>query len=229
MRRFHFAALAAVVGIGFTSVASAADMPTKAPVAVSPPVLNWNGFYAGIAAGGGVLQTAWSNAPFGTYSGTNSGDGAIVGGTVGWNWQTNPFLFGLEGDLSWANLKVFPITNCVTNCSTELNWLGTLRGRVGYTFYNSAFLIYATGGAAFAGLENIVVTTPFSDVKQTKTGYAVGGGIEGMIARQWSAKIEYLHIEFGSYLVCHAGPCTFDNFANFVRGDIVRGGVNYHF
>jgi outer membrane immunogenic protein len=212
-------------------VAMAADMPVKAqprPVAYAVST-DWNGFYLGVVGGGGWLTTAWSNATFGTYSGKVDGDGWTIGGTVGWNWQVNALVLGIEGDWSWTDLKAFPIPNCVANCSTEMKWYGTIRGRIGYAIPSSAFLVYATGGAAFANTEHTVVTVPLTPVSHTKTGWVVGGGIEGQIAPQWSIKVEYLHTEFDRQLSCPAGPCTFDNFANYVRTDVIRGGLNYRF
>lgn len=224
-----------LVAIAFVALnvcsAMAADLPGTAPpvLAASPPAWNWSGFYVGAVAGGGVLQTSWSNAVYGNYSGTNSGDGELVGGTLGWNWQNKSFVLGIEGDLSWANLKASNIANCTIDCSTKLNWYDTLRGRIGYTFANSAVMVYVTGGPAFGGLTHNVISVPNSSVKDSETGYVFGAGFEGMITQHWSAKIEYLVGQFGRELACPAGPCTYDNYANWVRTDLVRGGINYHF
>ena len=96
MRRFHCAALAAVAVLGFTSVASAADMPVKAPAPIVAPLYNWTGPYIGIAGGYGWGHSDQTdpgrppNAGNGSYSLT----GGILGGTLGYNWQQGPWVLG---------------------------------------------------------------------------------------------------------------------------------------
>lgn len=110
--------LASVVGY---QSADAADL-ARAPVMKAPavtPMFNWSGFYAGAAGGGGWVNTAWSNAAFGTYSGKIEGSGAIAGGRLGWNWQGGNFVVGWEADFSWSNLETAPMFDCVRDCSSR--------------------------------------------------------------------------------------------------------------
>jgi len=134
---------------------------------------------------------------------------------------------GWEADFSWANLKVKPIFDCFINCSTEMQWLSTVRGRLGTTFANPSLIVFVTGGVAFADIEHIV--EPVSKISSVETGWTVGAGIEWAVGPQWSAKVEYLHVDFGKQLSCPIGPCDLNNNANYVRADIVRFGLNYRF
>ena len=81
--------------------------------------------------------------------------GGIIGLTSGFNIQTGPVVLGLEGDISATNKKgsaaEFP-PNAVFNNEVKERWLSTFRGRVGYAQDN--WLLYATGGAALANVEN---------------------------------------------------------------------------
>jgi outer membrane immunogenic protein len=210
---------------GVSSVAFAADLPVQMPAYKAPPLVaiyNWSGPYAGINAG----------YQFG--SGNSDGlDGGLVGGTLGYNWQVGNLVFGLEGDIGWANFGasqtavVPPVT---VNVTSEANWFATVRGRFGYAFDRN--LVYVTGGGAFASNKitvNVTVgalTAGLSDT-QTHSGYVVGGGFEHAFTNQWSAKVEYLYANLGS-------ENYFQQFAGGLpSGDVpvhtVRAGLNYHF
>jgi outer membrane immunogenic protein len=138
-------------------VAGAADMALKAPPA-APPVYNWTGFYGGIEGGAG-----WGRADDTDAGGFNSGGfsvtGGLVGGTLGYNWQINRIVLGLEGDGSSRRLKgstvgtIPAIGNCSgapPHCDSQLQALGTFRGRAGVTF--GMFLPYVTGGLGVGAL-----------------------------------------------------------------------------
>jgi outer membrane immunogenic protein len=143
---------------GFVGAASAADLParvyTKAPAVVAP-VYNWNGFYIGLNAGGGSSHecytiTSDAGVPVRPASeGCHNATGGMVGGQVGYRWQMTNWVFGLEAQGDWANLKgsnssltaIIPFTN-----QTKIDALGLFTGQVGYAFNN--VLLYAKGGAA---------------------------------------------------------------------------------
>ena len=208
--------------------ATAADLSNrpvyKAPVQV-PVVYNWTGFYVGVSGGGG-----WGSSehtfPGGTH-GPFDTSGGLVGGTVGYNWQAGNLVLGLEGDYSWADIKGttagFP-TPCIGGlCGTDLRSLGTARGRVGYAWDN--VLLYGTGGFAWGNVH--AFETGFDAGSTTATGWTVGGGLEYGFAPNWSAKVEYLHVDLGSDVLYGTGfgvPHTVDTSA-----DIVRAGINYRF
>ena len=210
--------LASACLFALAAPASAADLAarpyTKAPVAVAS-VYNWTGFYLGIVGGG-----AWEDA--------NSPrmQGGFVGGTAGYNWQAmgSPWVFGLEGDIDWTNIKgTFTNINCPFGCETKNTWLGTVRGRVGYAW--DRVMPYVTGGLAVGDVQANAIG--FGSVSDTKLGWAVGGGVEAALAGNWTAKLEYLHVDLG-HVNCGALVCGVPSNVGF-KADEVRVGVNYRF
>jgi len=204
-------ASAGILALGVAS-ASAADiprreaMPAKAPVYMAPPIYNWTGFYAGINGGGG-----WGRSDFANLS------GGLVGGTLGYNWQSGPIVYGLEGDIDWSNIRGSgPCAG--TTCETRNDWLGTARGRLGYAF--DRIMPYVTGGLAVGDVKTSVAG--LGDSHSTKAGWTLGGGVEAAIAGPWTAKVEYLYVDLGNT----STPLGTDT--NF-HTNIVRAGLNYRF
>jgi outer membrane immunogenic protein len=182
------------------------------------PVYSWSGFYLGINGGGGWGNSAWDR------TGGFDVSGGLIGGTIGYNWQYGQFVLGLEGDADWSGIKGTTTNACVAGCTTNNDWLGTARGRLGYAF--DRFLPYVTGGLAVG---DIRASTPgFAGATQTNAGWTVGAGLEFAIAGNWTAKAEYLHVDLGNFncgLSC--GLTATDNVS--YRADIFRGGLNYRF
>jgi outer membrane immunogenic protein len=218
--------LLACVGIvALSGAAAAADLPVapapyyKAPVYA--PAYNWSGFYLGINGGGGWGRSTWTTTgPFDT-------SGGLVGGTIGYNYQMNQVVLGVEGDIDWANINGSTNTGCPavggTGCTTGDNWLSTVRGRLGYAA--DRFMPYITGGAAFG---DIKASGPgLTGTDTTNAGWTLGGGIEFAIAGHWTAKAEYLYVDLGSVscgLACGAAVQNVNWHAN-----IGRLGLNYRF
>ncbi len=236
MRRWSIAALAAVSTVAFTQIASAADMPVKAaPAPMIAPVFNWTGFYAGLNAGyswgrdRGPLTLGSLTSP----DGSTTLDGFIGGGQLGYNWQSRNWVFGLEADFQGTGQKGSVNATCpggtttsVNSCtpghigdtvndpalpvtaslSEKLEWLGTLRGRIGVTV-TPTLMPYVTGGLAY-GHVNVSETVSGVNVtgtngangatftpgggsisnSTTKVGWTIGAGIEfrssGQLDRQ---------------------------------------------
>src|SRR5487761_774812 len=109
---------------------SVAPLYTKAPPAVVTQAYNWTGFYLGANGGGGWGRSRWSA----TGTPVNL-SGAQAGGTAGYNWQYGNTVLGIEGDMDWSNLKgTNTSAACPGGCTTNDNWLSTVRGRAGYSF-----------------------------------------------------------------------------------------------
>jgi outer membrane immunogenic protein len=165
--------------------AMAADL---GPINVAPPVaFTWTGVYLGANIGG-----AWSTIQNNGLGGGNAS--SVMGGvSVGYNWQFAPFwVAGIEGDTSWADLTV-------PAGSDRVNWIGSVRARLGWTPTPST-LLYATGGAAWSNV-NIpgVDTLP---ANQTKNGWVAGGGVEWKPwDDHWSVRAEYLYYRFTGILL----------------------------
>ena len=104
MRRLSIAIIAAALTVVCAQVASAADMPVKAPrpVAAPPPVYNWTGFYVGGHVGYLWGRTHVEEDGVVTEDGVPT-NGVVGGALAGYNWQYNQFVFGLEGDFGWTN------------------------------------------------------------------------------------------------------------------------------
>jgi outer membrane immunogenic protein len=178
--------------------------------------------------------------------------GFTGGAEAGYNWQIYNYLVGVEGDIEALHLRgsattgpvvqplVAPATFTISS-SASTNWLATLRGRLGVTAGN--WLFFATGGAAFTTLranftfsETFYGAAPtFGSLSSAKTGYAVGGGIEGAFWQHWSAKAEYLYVQFGTATTSSSYgppvlvfPLPFNHSAD-LKANIVRAGLNYHF
>jgi len=223
------AATAAVAAFAFAGAANAADLPTKAPRApIVAPAYSWTGFYIGVAGGWGWGRTNHTDlTPVPFDRGPWDIDGGIVGGTIGYNWQMNQWVLGLEGDGSWAHIhRDFQGVACNTGlCFTDIRALGTIRARGGFAVNN--WLFYVTGGAAIADVQaGIYGCTPTSCIDdKTRWGWTAGGGVEWGFAPQWSAKIEYLYVDLGNEANYSTG---FDNKVR-VSTNIVRGGINFHF
>lgn len=224
MKRFLTACASAVALIALAGQGSAADlnrrgqMPVKAPML--SPLYNWSGFYAGINGGGGWGSSSWDGLPTGDFDVS----GGVVGGTLGVNYQVNQAVFGVEGDIDWSNIKGNSTTNCALGCETRNSWLGTARGRIGYAFDN--FLPYFTGGAAFG---DVRASRPgFAGATNTQVGWTLGGGLEVAVAPNWSAKVEYLYVDLGSFNCGTACGTPVTNNVSFTT-NLVRGGLNYRF
>jgi outer membrane immunogenic protein len=219
MKRLVLASLSALALVSTMGAANAADiqrrqaMPTKAPVYA--PMYNWTGFYVGINGGYGFGRSDTS-APF--ASGSFRPTGGVVGGTVGYNWQNGPAVFGVEGDIDWSNIRGSAACGAGFSCETKNSWLSTARGRVGYAF--DRFLPYVTGGLAVGDIKNNV--TGVGSATSTKAGYAIGGGVEAALAGPWTAKVEYLYADLGRGASVLGADTKFNT-------SLVRAGLNYRF
>jgi outer membrane immunogenic protein len=218
------AGMAALSLLAASYSAQAADIPRPVYKGVRSIVAyyNWTGFYVGINGGYG-----WGDSDWTVPAVSNSPKGALIGGTVGFNYQIGSFVWGLEGDYDWADIK--DSTACgAFSCETKNSWLATARGRVGYAF--DRWLPYFTGGAAFGKVEANSTNPAAPGASDTRTGWTVGGGLEYAFLGNWSAKIEYLYVDLGSF-DCNAacsGAAAVGSTVDF-KTNIIRAGLNYKF
>jgi outer membrane immunogenic protein len=170
-------------------------MPVKAPEPVSYGY-NWSGFYIGAHGGGG-----WSDRCF-TFGGASDGchdaDGWLGGGQIGFNVQQGQFVFGVEFSGSWADIS--GSHNALQNpgdvYNSDINTILLFTGRVGMTF--DRMLLYVTGGGAWVRNEFAYNSFGTIDsVKQNRTGWTVGAGIEYGITPNWSIAAQYNFIDLG--------------------------------
>ncbi|MCK9914769.1 porin family protein [Microbacteriaceae bacterium K1510] len=228
------------------SAASAADLPRRPAYVESPlpAAPTWSGFYVGGNVGGGWAKARSDFSTTGPIFGTanNQMSGVAGGLTLGYNWQSGPLVLGAETDFQFANLDGSLSTSCSTAlCGMPLSatydqkvpWFGTVRGRVGYA--QDGWMAYATGGYAYARLEtNASATagaaTASMSQSSVRSGWTAGGGIEVALTTHWSAKAEYLYMDFGSNTMTWSVPglptLASDTKLNM---NVVRAGVNYRF
>jgi outer membrane immunogenic protein len=245
----HRLSLALLASIAFVGTAAAADLPVKAMTApIVAPAYSWTGFYLGLNAGysWGHQDNDLVVAATGVTVLSNGDhiDGFIGGGQIGYNWQFNQWVLGLEADFQGSGqdadgsfflpaiVGAAAIPATTISYTDKLKWFGTVRGRVGWA--SDRWLAYLTGGWAYgrgeiSGTSTAAATTTFS-ATQDYSGWTVGGGIEWAFQDRWSVKAEYLYIDFGD------GPTVPVNAAgtlNIVSGrltdNIARLGVNYKF
>ena len=196
----------------FAGPAFGADVGTKAPAYRAPPpvpVFSWTGLYVGVHGGYG-----WSDS-----QGLDL-KGGFGGGQVGYNYQINNFVWGIEGDIAGADISE---TDTFGPLSVKVSFdtLASLRGRFGVAYGNALF--YGTAGAGWGHFK--VSASAFgltASDSVTLSGWTVGAGIEYAFLPNWSAKVEYLHYGFGS-----------ENFVGLPTGnldvDTIKAGINYRF
>ncbi len=222
---------------------------TKAPpIPYAGPAYNWTGFYFGGHIGAGWGTTNWStpgaSGSSSIYQTINTYDEAgsfLAGIQGGYNYVLpNRILVGGETDASFPNypslngLSIGSSPNFTSptfgpeNFSEAVLASGTVRARIGYT--PGSWLFYATGGFAWTynqqTLTNLTAGTSESPFVW-RLGWAAGAGVEAPIAPHWTAKLEYLFIDYGSKTYpfsAGAQPFTSD----FLLQEI-RAGVNYQF
>lgn len=237
--------------------ANAADMAVKArPMPVAAQPFSWTGFYVGANVGGawtpssggsdgGFLFPGYIVLPpvagvitlipgqTGTLAGDGRRSGVIGGGQIGYNWQVQQFVLGVEADAVGSGLKggsasasrtlgapLFApaVTQTVTVDFGHIDWMASFRGRAGVTVDRALF--YVTGGAAVAeigGSRTTVVNGPgialpagtftaTNGGSTTRWGWTVGGGIEWAFNPNWSLAGEYRYTDFGSRSVTFTVP-----------------------
>lgn len=187
-------------------------------------------------------------------------NGPIFGGQIGFNRQHGNWVWGVEVDAQWSGQDgngTFSCLPAAANCNLitagpgfgiaptasfeqSLEWFVTLRGRLGMLLAPT-WLAYVTGGAAIGHIDTkgvlsgftgggVAVSAPFSYDK-TKLGWTVGGGLEGRLTGNWTAKLEYIYADYGTVsgtalLLTNAPPLRAE-FSSKVTDHVLRVGLNY--
>jgi outer membrane immunogenic protein len=246
------------INAGGTWSGSNSTTITSVPV-FSSPTLSPFGIseFNNITAGGNGALSGGGNSGF------------IGGGQIGYNYQFyNNLVAGIEADIqgiagsssNTSTASIIPTTipgiNTVSTlfASRSLNYLGTVRGRLGYTI-TPTLLVYGTGGLAYGGVNSTVGIFQQADVplvdngpfgsagrlSNTRVGWTAGGGVEWMFLPNWSAKVEYLYYDLGTvtYSAGVRAATLLDGVTPIwthvsqastrFNGNVVRAGINYHF
>lgn len=268
--------------LALASPALGADLPSKKAPLPPLPVFTWTGLYVGLNGGyawtgsdpinmSTVNLVDNSLAGFGPASAAGATgtvrarlDGFFFGGQLGYNWQfSDRLVAGLEADIQGAGvrggngqLSIYPSPTGAASTSFKVNrvleYLGTVRGRLGYTI-TPGIMAYVTGGFAYGGANlsgavsqslrpsPLLSDTVRGDHYDILTGWTVGAGAEAAISRNLSAKMEYLYYDFGELWLANpslahqnillgATPVV-DATSVHARynGHILRAGLNYRF
>jgi outer membrane immunogenic protein len=191
---------------------------------------NWQGLYLGGSAGYG-WGTSTHNYDRNANHGTAETEltGGLASLTIGYNWYAAPsVVLGIEGDLGVIDVSANDkeiFDGHVWKSQIGPFW-GTLRARAGY-LVTPALLLYGTGGIAFAEFDEIAVGDAAGQSAKNqdfKVGWTLGAGAEWAFSHNLTAKVEYLHMDFGQYDGLSENRETF-YFDNTV--DVVRLGVNW--
>jgi outer membrane immunogenic protein len=228
--------VASTAAVGAAFAAHAADLSVKAPIA--PSAYSWTGSYGGLAGGYGWGHSDQTDPGIPVIPRLVPADGSypmrggLLGGTLGYNWQQRSWVLGLEGDFSWADITGHsdlcgPLMVTPHPCGSKLDALGTFRGRAGIAVGAAGnWLLYATGGLAVGHIHGWDVLTPASgDV--WRAGWTVGAGVETTLAPNWTAKLEYLYVDFGNAQVFNVVPGVSESVG--LSANILRAGINYRF
>jgi outer membrane immunogenic protein len=208
------AAMAADLGGGPPRRGSIKDEPLQPPPL---PTYSWSGLYIGVHAGYGWTDIDWTAG--GTTVNDNGG-GWLGGGQVGYNWQRGALVFGVEADISSSGID--GTTTCpgsASACSHDVNWLASVRGRLGVAANGGRTLFYGTAGGAWADVDYSATPGPgFSD---RQFGWVAGGGIEHMLTPNVTARVEYLYYGFDGVTAppgtLAAGPVNLDPSMQTIR------------
>src|SRR6266704_5004564 len=208
-------AVVALTAAGFAGSAQAADLyggqrygSQPYYPAVQPRLEDcWIGPYLG-----GNIGYAW-----GSVDNNPTKPSGFVGGVqAGYNWQSSPsspWVFGVEGDIQATGAD-----DTFAPWKFSNPWFGTVRGRAGYALNN--VLLFGTGGIAYGGVH----TEGFGLTEdKALTGWTAGGGVEVGLARNWSARIEYLFVSLNDRHFVVTGT------TNGLDSSLFRLGVDFRF
>jgi opacity protein-like surface antigen len=224
------AAIAALV-FAFSLPAGAADLRSRAPELIPPPLSNWAGLYGGANFGGAFPS---ENITVGSGASLSTDPSGVLGGIqFGYNYLFSPnWLIGIEVEFGWTSGQgtgIFATPATAGTFTSEHNWYDLVTGRLGYAMGN--WLYYVKGGGAWMNADYRMVTAgafpgAFA-INSTRSGMMIGFGAEYMLTPQWSAKFEYAFLDFGkqsnSFGIPVVGPTTADT-----QIHEVKVGVNYH-
>lgn len=173
--------------------AFAADVVMEEPPAPAapmemPPLNTWSGPYAGVTLGYGFSGEAEESLP-GVGTNTIETDGFVGGGFVGYNYQADSFVAGVEADIGYGD---FSGDNAGTEVEGGVN--GSLRGRLGYAITPDILPYITAGGAA----QSLKVTEGGVSDRNTLLGWTAGVGTDVKLTDQVFGRVEYRYSDYGN-------------------------------
>jgi outer membrane immunogenic protein len=218
IRGFALAACLAAAAPG----AFAADLPGGSKDWTPELQATWTGFYAGVSLGASINRSNMTGQGYDPISGgfaslegyaptnANSSNTSFMGSIeAGYNWQFNNYVVGAAVDISRLSSKHTSGTanNDVTATdimSSNVDYLGTLRARLGYVV-TSNMLVYGTGGLAVARYTGGYADSDYtpgdkSSDSQWGLGWVAGAGVDYRLTQNWFVRGEYLHVSTSANL-----------------------------
>ena len=209
--------------VGLSGVANAADVYAKGGSLKDEPVAAFMPTWAGLYVGGSVGY-GWGDAENdlpATFS--TEPNGAVYGVHLGYNFQRDNIVFGVEAGINGANVddSISVPSSGISDLTNELNWYGTGVGRLGYAFGNT--LLYGFGGIAWG---EVMTTINRLVDEETHVGWTAGFGLEHALNNNFSVRLEYSHVDLGGEDAFQAECSTCEIDLSF---DVVKAGVSYKF
>lgn len=222
MKRFL---LAGVALLSLGAAASAADLtyePAPAPMAPvsAPATFDWTGFYAGVHGGG-----AWGEFNANDFAGNSwsqSAGGALGGVQVGYNYQIDKWVIGVQTDMAYTGISSTTNLYSGIDLNVDMNWFGSTTLRAGYAA--DTWLFYAKGGLAYGQFQANIDKWIYSD-SEWHTGWTVGAGVEKAFTKNVTGFFEYDYADLSGSTYNTSGG-SFDGDTNT---NILKVGVNYKF
>jgi high affinity Mn2+ porin len=220
----------AIGGVAMASWSQAlgADLPLKAPALKA--VYDWTGFYVGghFGYGGGSLGAGSNPLPLQGVFLPHGPTGLIGGYQIGFNLELgNRVVLGVEADASFTSPPdQAAIGRAPAPFNTTLDYVGTVRGRVGYAF--GRWIPYITGGLAWGHTRAEINDVSGSIIGRYQPGLTAGLGLELAVGGNWSAKLEYDYVELAGRMYDLTG-FGLASLNVDPRINLVKAGLNYHF
>ncbi len=203
------------------------------------PALHWQGVYAGVNGGydfGRDFTHETSGSPYNAVSlerFRSDAHGFTGGVQLGYNYQINHVVFGIEADMNYAgqSRKGTSFSGAVSAGGTG-GYVGTVRPRLGlafgpWLFYGTGGLAYGNPGTTITGNINNALSTSNSD---WRVGWVAGIGTEYAIDQNWSVRTELLHMDFGRTTISGVGlDGNTYSWSDRLSENALRVGVNYRY
>lgn len=247
---FTALAISTILGVG---AAASADLPMKSmPYAAPAPVFSWTGCYVGAHAGAGTMRNSVGAS---MVAGTDyTGTGGLAGGQVGCNYQDGNWIFGAEGEGYWSGMRTIDASSTPIDAegfgsrsadTAKNKYDFSIAARAGIAFDRT--LVYGKAGWVWGQFDFLSSNTSFSpgippaittsSASGTLDGLLLGVGIEHAITNNWTVKLEYNFLKYGSkelsFTSCESTrtPTCFADGTATVRSDkhIFKIGANYLF
>jgi outer membrane immunogenic protein len=172
--------------VGASAVTTEARADSAAPMS-----FNWTGPYVGVDFGGMFGKTRVVDTGFLVEPGAST-DGVLGGVLAGFNWQDGAWVYGIEGDASWASVSGHGVVSSPEPLHYAMHWAANGRLRVGYTVAPET-LVFVAGGLAVTDLR----FTEIDFIGKTRWGWTIGAGLEEAFSDCLVGRIEFLYADYG--------------------------------